>query len=295
MEVVVVLGESGVTALDGAAEDGGVEEYEESGEILANETGPSGAHGRHIAAEPHLKSLVYVTLDTRWKNRQPKYVQPVWTLNAYRGFLTECVRTWHVAALSAHRREVVTSNTCCNSTSHLCIGKPPRNAPIYVCLCSKLSPELSVRCKGPRHTRAKFKMCVVRSASVAHGVVKEAQLVYTEMDRVTLPEMADIHLVYEAAQFNSRAAAHMYRGRYPNRGLSHHSTFTSYYRRLHEAMIFTVTPRSFFLFMTLVGFPEFWLANGSTRQVPAERLAHTLFDLPHPLSISITVVSSLEP
>ncbi|KAJ8892859.1 hypothetical protein PR048_005440, partial [Dryococelus australis] len=51
--------------------------------------------------------------------------------------------------------------------------------------------------------------------------------------------MADIHIVYGAAQCNSRASAHMYRERYPNRRVSHHSTFTAIDRRLHEQGTFT--------------------------------------------------------
>ncbi|XP_063243181.1 sialin-like [Bacillus rossius redtenbacheri] len=52
VEVVVVLSES-PAAVEGVPLD--EDEYDESGELLPNDTIPSGGHGRHIAAEPHLK------------------------------------------------------------------------------------------------------------------------------------------------------------------------------------------------------------------------------------------------
>ncbi|KAJ8871204.1 hypothetical protein PR048_027510 [Dryococelus australis] len=60
------------------------------------------------------------------------------------------------------------------------------------------------------------------------------------MDGFRWPEMADIHLVYKAAQCNSTAAAHMYRERYPNRHVPHHSTYTAIDRWLCEQGTFMV-------------------------------------------------------
>ena len=55
------------------------------------------------------------------------------------------------------------------------------------------------------------------------------------MERYTRIELADMHLAYGAAFTKGRAAQRLYRDRYPNRRITHHTTFSSIHRRLCQS------------------------------------------------------------
>ena len=52
------------------------------------------------------------------------------------------------------------------------------------------------------------------------------------MERYTWIELADMHLTYGAS---GRAAQRPYRDRYPNRRITHHTTFSSIHRRVCQS------------------------------------------------------------
>lgn len=54
------------------------------------------------------------------------------------------------------------------------------------------------------------------------------------MEEYTFRELADMHLMYGAAEGNGRAAARLYAQRFPNRRQPHHTTFSTIDRRLGE-------------------------------------------------------------
>lgn len=54
------------------------------------------------------------------------------------------------------------------------------------------------------------------------------------MEEYTYRELADMHLVYGAAEGNGRAAARLYEQRFPHRRHPHHTTFSAIDRRLRE-------------------------------------------------------------
>ncbi|KAI4466765.1 oxysterol-binding protein-related [Holotrichia oblita] len=54
-------------------------------------------------------------------------------------------------------------------------------------------------------------------------------------DNYSFEELADMHLVYGAAQCNGKEAARLYEQRYPARRQPHHTTFASIHRRLRES------------------------------------------------------------
>ena len=51
------------------------------------------------------------------------------------------------------------------------------------------------------------------------------------MERYTWIELANMHLAYGAAFISGRAAQRLLRDRYPNRRITHHTTFSSIHRR----------------------------------------------------------------
>ena len=55
------------------------------------------------------------------------------------------------------------------------------------------------------------------------------------MERYTWIELANMHLAYGAAFTCGRAAQRLYRDRYPNRRITHHTTFSSIHRRLYQS------------------------------------------------------------
>lgn len=54
------------------------------------------------------------------------------------------------------------------------------------------------------------------------------------MERYTFQEMADMHMVYGAANGNGRGASRLYADRFPGRQQPHHTTFAAVHRRLSE-------------------------------------------------------------
>ena len=59
-----------------------------------------------------------------------------------------------------------------------------------------------------------------RAANMAHNLTNE--------------ELADMHMVYGAADGNARAAVRLYQERFPNRYLPGHEMFTAIHGRLRE-------------------------------------------------------------
>ena len=55
------------------------------------------------------------------------------------------------------------------------------------------------------------------------------------MERYTRTELANMHLAYSATFTSGRAAQRLYRDRYPNRRITHHTTFSSIRRRLRQS------------------------------------------------------------
>lgn len=60
----------------------------------------------------------------------------------------------------------------------------------------------------------------------------------------TYEEYADIHLIYGEARGNARAAARLYRDKFPNRRHPHYSTFIEIHRRLRETGTFKPNKRN---------------------------------------------------
>ena len=55
------------------------------------------------------------------------------------------------------------------------------------------------------------------------------------MERYTWIELADMNLAYGATFTSGRAAQRLYRDRYPNRRITHHTTFSNIHRRLCQS------------------------------------------------------------
>ena len=55
------------------------------------------------------------------------------------------------------------------------------------------------------------------------------------MERYTWIELANMHLAYGAAFMSGRAEQRLYRDRYPNRRITHHTEFSSIHRRLCQS------------------------------------------------------------
>ena len=55
------------------------------------------------------------------------------------------------------------------------------------------------------------------------------------MERYTWIELANMHLAYGAAFTGGRAAEELYKDRYPNGRITHHTTFSSIHRRLGQS------------------------------------------------------------
>ena len=56
------------------------------------------------------------------------------------------------------------------------------------------------------------------------------------MERYTWIDLANMHLAYGAAFTSGRAVQRLYRDRYPNRRITHHTTFSSIHRRLCQSV-----------------------------------------------------------
>ena len=55
------------------------------------------------------------------------------------------------------------------------------------------------------------------------------------MERYTWIELANMNLAYGAAFTSDRAVQGLYRDRYPNHRITHHTTFSSIHRRLYQS------------------------------------------------------------
>ena len=55
------------------------------------------------------------------------------------------------------------------------------------------------------------------------------------MESYTWIELVNMHVAYDAAFTSGRAAQRLYRDRYPNNRITHHTTFSSIHRRLCQS------------------------------------------------------------